>query len=262
VDRPAGTWIQELRSYREEWEAWLGEQAMNRSGLMHPAALFEELKAGLPADVLYSWDGGDFVHWGRAMLPALTPGGWARLGPLATIGAALPNALALQLANQARPVVAITGDGALGFYIAELDTLVRQRLPTVVIRPGRPNKAASSFVSAILREPLLGLPTELPVPEDFALWICSPRRAVEWLLHAMTMETAPLGADRGINPPGRSATVAKMLGALEEVAGPGALALVRRAPDPAVRSRSKLPSVSISSGRMRGISRLRSSGAV
>ena len=113
---------------------------------------------------------------------------------------------------------------------------VNLRLPTVVIRPGRPNKAASSFVSAILREPLLGLPTELPVGEEFALWICSPRRAVEWFLHAMTMDTAPLGLDRGINPPGRSATVGKMLSALETVAGPAARALVRHVPDPAVEA--------------------------
>ncbi len=108
------------------------------------------------------------------------------------------------------------------------------RLPTVTVRPGRPNRAASSFVSAILREPLLGLPAELPVEEDFAVWICSPRRAVEWLLHAMSMDTAPLGADRGVNPPGMSARVGDMLAALERVAGPEARALVRRAPDPAV----------------------------
>ena len=111
---------------------------------------------------------------------------------------------------------------------------VSLRLPTVVIRPGRPNKAASSFVSAILREPLLGLTADLPVGEDFALWICSPRRAVDWLAHAMAMDTAPLRDDRGINPPGRTATVAKLLGALETVAGPAARALVRRAPDPEV----------------------------
>lgn len=111
---------------------------------------------------------------------------------------------------------------------------VNIRLPTVIVRPGRPNKAASSFVSGILREPLLGLPTELPVPEDFAVWICSPRRAVEWFLHALAMDTGPLGLDRGINPPGRSITVGKMLSALETVAGPAARALVRHAPDPAI----------------------------
>jgi D-erythronate 2-dehydrogenase len=110
------------------------------------------------------------------------------------------------------------------------------RLPTVIIRPGRPNKAASSFVSAILREPLLGLETELPVPEDFAVWICSPRRAVEWFLHAMTMDTRPLGLDRGINPPGRSATVAKLLQALETVAGTEARRRVNFVPDREVQA--------------------------
>ncbi len=113
---------------------------------------------------------------------------------------------------------------------------VNIRLPTVIIRPGRPNKAASSFVSAILREPLLGLETDLPVPEEFAVWICSPRRAVEWFLHAMTMDTAALGIDRGINPPGRSITVGKMLTALETVAGPAARARVRPAPDAAIEA--------------------------
>src|SRR3954462_11534622 len=111
---------------------------------------------------------------------------------------------------------------------------VNIRLPTVIIRPGRPNKAASSFVSAILREPLLGLETELPVPEEFALWICSPRRAVDWFLHAMAMDTKPLGLDRGINPPGRSATVGKMLSALETVAGAEARGRVKHVPDPAI----------------------------
>jgi nucleoside-diphosphate-sugar epimerase len=107
---------------------------------------------------------------------------------------------------------------------------VSLRLPTVVIRPGRPNKAASSFVSAILREPLLGLPAELPVPDTFKVWICSPRRAVEWLLHAAVMPTAAMGQDRSVNPPGLSVPVGDMLAALERVR-PGAAALVQRAPD-------------------------------
>jgi len=148
------------------------------------------------------------------------------------------------LADDARqlPANSYGAQKAIGEFLLQdatrrgmLDT-VNIRLPTVIIRPGRPNRAASSFVSAILREPLLGLPTELPVGQDFALWICSPRRAVDWFLHAMTMDTAPLGLDRGINPPGRSATVAKLLEALETVAGPEARALVRPAPDPAIEA--------------------------
>jgi nucleoside-diphosphate-sugar epimerase len=96
---------------------------------------------------------------------------------------------------------------------------VNIRLPTVMVRPGRPNKAASSFVSAVMREPLLGLSTDCPVPEDFGVWICSPRSAIDWFLHAATLDTAGMGVDRGVNPPGRRATVAQMLAALEAVAG-------------------------------------------
>ena len=107
------------------------------------------------------------------------------------------------------------------------------RLPTVIVRPGRPNKAASSFVSGIMREPLLGLPAELPVEDGFAVWVCSPRRAVEWLLHAATMDTSAMGLDRSVNPPGLRATVGNMLQALDAVR-PGASALVRRVPDPAI----------------------------
>jgi acetolactate synthase-1/2/3 large subunit len=100
---------------------------------MHPAAFFAELKKWLPRDIWYAWDGGDVVHWGRATLPALHPGQWLRLGPLGTIGSALPNSLAVQLANPGKPVALITGDGSLGFYIAEMDTAVRHKLPVVII---------------------------------------------------------------------------------------------------------------------------------
>jgi len=113
-----------------------------------------------------------------------------------------------------------------------MDT-VSLRLPTVIVRPGRPNKAASSFFSAIIREPLLGLATELPVGDDFAAWICSPRAATAWLLHAAAFDTGGLGFDRGINPPGMCVTVAQLLDALETMQ-PGAAALVRRVPDPEI----------------------------
>jgi nucleoside-diphosphate-sugar epimerase len=107
------------------------------------------------------------------------------------------------------------------------------RLPTIIVRPGRPNKAASSFLSAIIREPLLDLPTELPVHEGFAAWVASPRSAVTWLLHAAAMDSTPMGADRSLTPPGMSVTVAEMLGALDRVR-PGAAALVTRVDDPAI----------------------------
>ena len=104
------------------------------------------------------------------------------------------------------------------------------RLPTVIVRPGRPNRAASSFLSAIVREPLLGLPADLPVPDAFATWVCSPRRAVDWLLHAAIMDTAAMGLDRSVNPPGISTTIAHLLQALDAIR-PGASGLVRRVVD-------------------------------
>ena len=108
--------------------------------------------------------------------------------------------------------------------------VVSIRLPTVIVRPGRPNKAASSFFSGIVREPLLGLDTELPVADDFAVWVCSPRRAVDWLLHAASMDTSTMGLDRSIDPPGITTTVAHLLQALDAVS-PGASSRVKRVPD-------------------------------
>ncbi len=107
------------------------------------------------------------------------------------------------------------------------------RLPTVIVRPGRPNKAASSFFSGIVREPLLGLPADLPAPDDAAAWVASPRRVIEWLRHAAAMDAGGLGLDRGINPPGLSVTVAEIVAALEAVR-PGASALIRRVEDPGI----------------------------
>lgn len=130
---PPRRWLDRLRVLRHEWHAQLDHTASDTGSPLHPAAFFRELRSALPADVLYSWDGGDFAHWGRAILPARHAGGWLRLGPLGTIGSALPNSLALKLAQPSRRVLAITGDGALGFYLAEMDTAVRYRLPVVLI---------------------------------------------------------------------------------------------------------------------------------
>jgi acetolactate synthase-1/2/3 large subunit len=120
-------WLKRVRELRAEWAARL------EAAPADAAVFFRALREALPEDVLFSWDGGDFAHWGRALLPARHAGGWLRLGPLGTIGASLPNAIALQLAHPDRRVVAITGDGALGFYLAEMDTAARFKLPIVLI---------------------------------------------------------------------------------------------------------------------------------
>ena len=108
------------------------------------------------------------------------------------------------------------------------------RLPTVCIRPGAPNRAASGFFSGILREPLAGLPAVLPVRDTLRHWFVSPRSAIGFFLHAATLDTAAVGPRRALNMPGLSATVADQIEALRRVAGQKAVDLIRRAPDPAI----------------------------
>jgi D-erythronate 2-dehydrogenase len=108
------------------------------------------------------------------------------------------------------------------------------RLPTICIRPGKPNKAASSFFSGILREPLSGREAVLPVSEDVRHWHASPRAAVGFLVHAASMDLRPLGARRTLTMPGLSATVGEQIAALRKVAGDKAVALIRREPDPII----------------------------
>ena len=105
------------------------------------------------------------------------------------------------------------------------------RLPTICVRPGKPNKAASGFFSGIIREPLAGEEAVLPVPETVRHWFASPRAAVGFLVHASQLKTEKLGARRSLNMPGVSATVAEQIEALRKVAGDKAVALIRRAPD-------------------------------
>jgi len=105
------------------------------------------------------------------------------------------------------------------------------RLPTIVIRPGAPNAAASGFFSGILREPLAGQRAVLPVKETVKHWLASPRSAVAFLIHAATLDTAALGARRTLSMPGVAATVADQIAALKRRAGPGADALIDRTPD-------------------------------
>jgi D-erythronate 2-dehydrogenase len=108
------------------------------------------------------------------------------------------------------------------------------RLPTISIRPGKPNKAASGFFSSILREPLAGQEAVLPVSEDVRHWHASPRSAVGFLLHAATIDLAPLGARRALSMPGLSATVGEQMAALRRIAGEPAVRLIRHEPDPVI----------------------------
>jgi D-erythronate 2-dehydrogenase len=101
------------------------------------------------------------------------------------------------------------------------------RLPTVAVRPGAPNAAASSFVSSIIREPLAGIDTVCPVPLDTRLWITSPDLATANLVHAARLRTFDLQDRRTVNFPGLSVTPEEMLDSLERVAGAAVRARVR-----------------------------------
>ena len=105
------------------------------------------------------------------------------------------------------------------------------RLPTIVIRPGKPNLAASGFFSSILREPLSGQEAVLPVSRDVRHWFASPRAAVGFLLHAAVLDTQALGWRRTLSAPGLSATVGEEIEALRRVAGDRAVKLIREEPN-------------------------------
>jgi nucleoside-diphosphate-sugar epimerase len=105
------------------------------------------------------------------------------------------------------------------------------RLPTIVVRPGKPNRAASTWASSIFREPLAGQETVCPVGRDAAMYVLSPRRVVDALVHAMELPGEALGMTRGLTLPGRTFTVAEMVEALERVAGPKVTARIRWEPD-------------------------------
>jgi UDP-glucose 4-epimerase len=108
------------------------------------------------------------------------------------------------------------------------------RLPTICIRPGKPNKAASSFFSGILREPLNGQEAPLPVGDEVRHWFASPRAAVGFFITAATIDTSTLGVQRSMTMPGVSATVGEEIEALRKAAGDKAVALIKRIDDPFV----------------------------
>ena len=108
---------------------------------------------------------------------------------------------------------------------------VALRLPTICVRPGKPNLAASGFFSNIIREPLVGKEAVLPVADSVRHWHASPRSAVGFLLHAASIDTAAIGPRRALTMPGVSVTVEEQIEALRQIAGQGAVDRIRREPD-------------------------------
>jgi len=109
------------------------------------------------------------------------------------------------------------------------------RLPTIVVRPGRPSGAASSFCSGIIREPLNGEKSILPVPRSLKLWVCSTRTVVRNLLIVRDIPESAYGSgNRAVNLPGVTVNVQEMLNALESIGGQEALSLLEEKPDDSV----------------------------
>jgi D-erythronate 2-dehydrogenase len=110
------------------------------------------------------------------------------------------------------------------------------RLPTIVVRAGKPNAAASSFASGIIREPLNGEISECPVAPETGVWLLSPRRVVEAFIHAHDLPATAWGANRVVNLPGITASVAEMLAALAKVGGARVAERVAFKPDARIQS--------------------------
>jgi D-erythronate 2-dehydrogenase len=109
------------------------------------------------------------------------------------------------------------------------------RLPTITVRPGKPNKAASTFVSSIIREPLCQQLAVCPVGSDSLVYISSPRRTVESMVRAMYLSDRTIGPERTIPLPGLTLSVGEMVAALERIAGSAATQLIRWEPDATIQ---------------------------
>ena len=109
------------------------------------------------------------------------------------------------------------------------------RLPTICVRPGAPNKAASGFFSNILREPLAGKEAVLPVSESVRHWFASPRAAVGFMVHAANLDSAAIGPRRNLTMPGLSATVGEEIDALRRFGGEKAVKLIHQVPDETIQ---------------------------
>jgi nucleoside-diphosphate-sugar epimerase len=109
------------------------------------------------------------------------------------------------------------------------------RLPTVVVRPGRPNRAASTFASSIIREPLSGKDAVCPVSPDTVMALASPRWVVAGLVHALDLPGAAFGDNRSLQLPGFSVAVGDMVEAVRRLGGAAAHARIRWQPDPLVQ---------------------------
>jgi nucleoside-diphosphate-sugar epimerase len=157
---------------------------------------------------------------------------------IAVFGAPFPDAIGDEFVNA--PLLSYGTQKAIGeLLLADYSRRgffdgVGIRLPTICIRPGAPNKAASGFFSNIIREPLAGHEAVLPVEESVMHWHASPRSAAGFLKHAAALTREQLGPRINLTMPGVACTVGEQIAALRNVAGEKVVARIRHAPDPAI----------------------------
>ena len=108
------------------------------------------------------------------------------------------------------------------------------RLPTIAVRPGKPNLAASSFASGIIREPLNGQTAVCPIGRDTEMWLLSPRKVIESLIHAFELPSSAWGIQRVVNLPGCTAVIGDMIDTLRRIAGDRVADLIELKPDPRI----------------------------
>jgi D-erythronate 2-dehydrogenase len=157
---------------------------------------------------------------------------------IAVFGAPFPDAIADEF--HLTPLTSYgTQKAAIELLLADYTrrsflTGVGIRLPSIVVRPGKPNKAASGFFSSIIREPLAGQEAALPVDDTVLHWHASPRAAVGFLIHAAGLDAPKLGPRINLTMPGVCCTVAEQIAALRRIAGNEVAARIRRQPDPLI----------------------------
>lgn len=130
---PERPWLGHLSGVAQSWRTALEAGETSAEIPIHPLRLCRELREVLPPEATVAIDAGDFLQWARIALPSRRPGRWLRLGPLGTLGAAIPFGIAAKLARPREPVVVVTGDGGFGYHGLELHTALRHDLPIVVV---------------------------------------------------------------------------------------------------------------------------------
>jgi nucleoside-diphosphate-sugar epimerase len=224
----------------------IGDPAAARAAVVGKPDVIFHLAAVVSGEAELDFEKGTHVNLdgSRALLEAIRAVGEAycpRLvftSSIAVFGAPFPDAIADDF--HATPLTSYgTQKAIVELLLADYSRRgfvdgVGIRLPTISVRPGRPNQAASGFFSSIIREPLAGQEAVLPVEDSVMHWHASPRAAVGFLIHAAGLKRGELGTRVNLTMPGVCCTVAEQIAALRRIAGDKVASRIRHAPDPMV----------------------------